>query len=396
MAVLLQIHDKAEGGGGIFRVVSDLAQGLGERGLEMRELRLAHRADTGAPLARLSRHAAPDDAALAAMRTAARGVDGVLLHLGFTALSPELIVAAARAAPLHVALHDVTPFCPNASRLTWPTGRLCDRPVGGGCYASLCAGTGQPLLTARRAFRWPARHAVWTALAAQAATILAPSRYLADLARRAGASPGKVVIAPPPVPLTAEDRACPLPSACAPVIVHAGLIAALKGTGLLIEAMAQLPADARLILLGDGPDAAALAARARALGLGDRVQFAGRVDREALARIVCEARVLAQPSLIPEGLGLAGIEALALGRPVVGFGRGGQGDWLRHGETGLVAPPTADGLAQALARLLADGALADRLGAAGQALVRATYAPAVALDRLAGVLTPRPDARAQP
>lgn len=396
MASLLQIHDKAEGGGGIFRVVSDLAQGLGARGLEMRELRLAHRAGTDAPQARLSRHAGPDDAAVAAVRAAARGVDGVLLHLGFTALSPELIAAAAEAAPLHVALHDVTPFCPNASRLTWPGARPCVRPEGGTCYATLCAGTGQPLLAARRAFRWPARHAVWAALATQATTILAPSRYLADLARQAGAPPGKITLALPPVPLAGEDRACPPPSACPPVIVHAGLIAPLKGSGLLVEAMAHLPADTRLIMLGDGPQTATLAARARTLGLADRVQFSGRVDHGALAQIVGGARVLAQPSLIPEGLGLSGIEALALGRPVVGLGRGGQGDWLRHDETGLVAPPTVAGLAQALARVLADGALADRLGAAGQALVRATCAPPVALDRLAGLLIPRPDARVRP
>ena len=95
------------------------------------------------------------------------------------------------------------------------------------------------------------------------------------------------------------------------------------------------------------------------------------------------ARVLAHPSLIPEGFGLVGIEAMQLGRPVVGFGLGGSADWLIVGKTGLVAARRdAASLAAALDNVLTDGILADRLGAAGRLLASEMYSAELVADEL--------------
>ncbi|MDO8681289.1 MAG: glycosyltransferase family 4 protein, partial [Acidobacteriota bacterium] len=80
-------------------------------------------------------------------------------------------------------------------------------------------------------------------------------------------------------------------------------------------------------------------------------------------------------SLIAEGFGLTGIEALAHGKPVAGFPAGGASEWLRHGETGIAAAEgDAPALAQALRTLLCDPALASRLGENGRRLVHARFA----------------------
>lgn len=77
-----------------------------------------------------------------------------------------------------------------------------------------------------------------------------------------------------------------------------------------------------------------------------------------------ESDLLVVPSLWPEPFGLVGIEAGSLGIPAAGFASGGITDWLLPGETGELAPanpPTAEGLADAIARALADQEHYDRL-----------------------------------
>ena len=201
--------------------------------------------------------------------------------------------------------------------------------------------------------------------------ILAPSTYLGEVAQRAGAAPERLRAMPHAIGNDSGQSGAdvpPPPSACPPVVVYAGLLSRDKGAPLLLEAFARLQVpEARLVFLGDGPAREGLERRARAAGLAGRVSFHGQVGGGAVQRAFGRARVVAHPSLVPEGLGLVGIEAMAQGRPVVGFGLGGARDWLIDGETGIIATrQDAAGLAHALAQLLGDPALADRLGAAAR------------------------------
>lgn len=381
MPVVLQIHDKPEDGGGIARVVADFAAGLTARGWQVQGLRLARNAEAGAVATRPGRRAAAGDAGLAAVRAAARTADAVILHLGFSLLTPDLVRAAA-AVPLYVQLHDVSPFCPNGLRLRWPGDSACDRTEGAGCLIGLCAGRGAALEASRAAYRLPGRRAVWAALCDAATGFLAPSRYLAQMAVAAGADPARVYLHPHPVEMGEPSGHA---ASGGTGIAYAGLLSLAKGAPLLLEAVARLP-GAVLSIYGDGPEAGAMRARAARPDLAGRVHFAGVAGRQALRDGLLRARVLAHPSLVPEGLGLAGIEAMALGRPVVGFGRGGSSDWLKDGATGLVCAPDASSLAAGLARVLQDAALADALGAEAMAQVRVRYAAGPALDALAARL----------
>jgi len=137
-----------------------------------------------------------------------------------------------------------------------------------------------------------------------------------------------------------------------------------KGVDVLVDALAALPASsgrAVLLVAGDGPERAALAARAA--GLGARVCFLGaRADKAELLS-ACDVFALASRA---EGLGVAALEAMAAGRAVVATRVGGLGEAVVDGRTGLLVPPgDPAALAAALARLCDDPALRARLAAAG-------------------------------
>jgi glycosyltransferase involved in cell wall biosynthesis len=108
-----------------------------------------------------------------------------------------------------------------------------------------------------------------------------------------------------------------------------------KGVDLAIEATARVP-FVRLDVVGDGEERAALDRLARRRGVGDRVRFLGYVDdpRAPLAQAdaaLCSSRT--------EGQGVALLEAMAMGRPVIGFAVGGVPETVEDGTTGWLARP---------------------------------------------------------
>jgi L-malate glycosyltransferase len=140
-----------------------------------------------------------------------------------------------------------------------------------------------------------------------------------------------------------------------------------KQVHLAIDALAAVP-SATLEVAGDGSLRASLEARAAARGLGGRVRFLGfQPDvRPVLARAhaaICCSR--------DEGLPLAVLEPLALGRAVVATKVGGVPEIVTHGVHGLLAEGEAGALAGALRTL--DAARAEALGRAGRARVEEAF-----------------------
>ena len=159
----------------------------------------------------------------------------------------------------------------------------------------------------------------------------------------------------------------------APELLCVGRLVPDKGQGILLEALAALRAQhpgARLTFAGDGPDRAALEARAAELGLGDAVRFAGSVGQDRILELYEQADVFCLPSFA-EGIPVVLMEAMSTGLPVVTTQIMGIPELVRDGETGLlVAPGDVGALAAALGRLAGDAALRDRLGRAGREHVR--------------------------
>ena len=150
-----------------------------------------------------------------------------------------------------------------------------------------------------------------------------------------------------------------------------------KGVDTAVQALARLP-DARLVLAGGGEAAYERKLRARVdeLGLGDRVQLLGGVDRERLPALYAAADAVVFPVVWEEPWGLVPLEAMGRGRPVVATGRGGSGEYLRDGDNCvLFEAGDADGLAGAVQRLAGDPGLRARLRDGGLATAERHTAP---------------------
>jgi len=174
-------------------------------------------------------------------------------------------------------------------------------------------------------------------------------------------------------------------------LLFVGRLVERKGVHVLLDAMASSGDAVRLDVVGDGPERAALEARARSSGIAHRVRFHGLVPADALASHfdACDALVL--PAIVDakgdtEGLGVVLIEALSRGRPVIASAVGGIPDVVRDGETGLLVPPgDAPALARAIDALASDPARAQALAEAGQRHVEREFSWPTIVERLTAV-----------
>ena len=151
------------------------------------------------------------------------------------------------------------------------------------------------------------------------------------------------------------------------VMAAAGQLIPRKGHRYLLQAVADLQHSHppfRLIIFGDGHLGNQLRSQAATLGLGDIVQFAG--FRDDLDDHMACFDLFVHPALA-EGLGVATLKAAAAGVPVIGFEAGGLVEAVADGETGLLTPPEdVDALENAIAKLMDDDHLRQRMGQAGR------------------------------
>lgn len=211
-----------------------------------------------------------------------------------------------------------------------------------------------------------ARRAPWLVrpLVRRARVVVCASRALADAARELGARDVRVIpsgIDLPQLPGLPEEP---------PHVLFVGrlspekgileLLAAGSGTGASVAAGAARGAI-QLVVAGDGP---LRPLAPQALGFIPNAELGSYYERAA---VVC------CPSL-REGFGVACLEAMAHGRPVVASAVGGLLDLVEDGVTGLLVPPgDQQALRAALERLLGDPGLRTRMGAAGRERARERY-----------------------
>jgi len=168
------------------------------------------------------------------------------------------------------------------------------------------------------------------------------------------------------------------------LILFLGRLEAAKGIYDLLDAVAALRADVpelRLACAGEG-DRVGVARYAEQLGIRDAVKFTGWVGPSGKRALLEHAAVFALPST-SEGLPVSLLEAMSAGVPVVATPVGGVPEAVQDGVSGLlVAPGDKLGLERALRKLLADRALAARLGSAARESARLRFSPERALPRL--------------
>ena len=165
-----------------------------------------------------------------------------------------------------------------------------------------------------------------------------------------------------------------------------------KGVGNVISALPHVR-DAELVVAGgpdasnimDDPEARRLAALAESLGVADRMELRGRVERPNLPALMRSAQAVVS---VPwyEPFGMVAVEAMACGVPVVASAVGGLVDTVVDGVTGIhVAPRQPRELARVLRSVLADAPLRASLGAAGARRARSRYSWERVADATLGV-----------
>jgi glycosyltransferase involved in cell wall biosynthesis len=205
-------------------------------------------------------------------------------------------------------------------------------------------------------------------------------------AERTVVIPNGVELLDPPACSIAEARAAYGLPAEAPLIGLVARLAPQKGVPEFLH-MARGVADrfpaAHFVVVGDGPGGAEAVALRDELGLTDRLHLLGRVEP---AREVMWGMDVLVVSSTSEGSSIVAMEAMALGRPVVGTAVGGVPEVIAEGETGLVVPPgDPQALAEAVGSLLADPERAQEMGARGRQRVAANFDLELMIERTKGV-----------
>jgi glycosyltransferase involved in cell wall biosynthesis len=142
----------------------------------------------------------------------------------------------------------------------------------------------------------------------------------------------------------------------APVVLAVGGLSERKNPVGLMQAFARMRAEghlqAHLVYVGDGPLAGTLDAEARRLGIAGQVVRTGMLPNAGVTDWMSAADVVAQVSLV-EPLGVAALEAMASGRPVVGTTVGGLREVVPDGVAGVIVDPRdQQAIADALARMI--------------------------------------------
>src|SRR3989338_8403 len=166
------------------------------------------------------------------------------------------------------------------------------------------------------------------------------------------------------------------------LILSVGRLAEKKGIKYLVMAMKDVVKEfpeAKLVVVGDGPERSNLEILTKKLKLDKNVLFAGGMENMHLPEFYATADLFVGPSIITEsgdteGLGVVFLEALASGTCVIGSNVGGIPDILENNKTGLLVNQKSPGqLANAIIRLLSDKGLRRRLASSGRKMVKEVY-----------------------
>jgi glycosyltransferase involved in cell wall biosynthesis len=190
------------------------------------------------------------------------------------------------------------------------------------------------------------------------------------------------------VPVDADEKQALRQRLGLPTGPLVGIVATLrswKGHRFLVEAFAaQAPADAHLLIVGDGPQREALKEQIAALKLEGRVFMPGN-QADVTPWLQC-LDVFVLPSYANEGVPQALMQAMSTGLPCVTTPVGAILELAIPEETALVVPPQdVPALGQAVGRLLADPELGKRLGAAARRHILASHSDTLMFDRMESI-----------
>ncbi len=226
---------------------------------------------------------------------------------------------------------------------------------------------------------------------ASADALIAISTHTADLLRCLAPDHPHIVTIPNGVALDQFDKPQPVPRDLVidimsrKYLLFLGRLRRSKGVDLIIQALAQLtePECLSLVVGGAGREEEPLKRLARQYGVENRVKFVGWISGSTKAYLLQNALCAVVPSRESEGFGLVTLESYAAGRPVIVSRVPGLSELVSDGQTGLLfEPDSVESLAEMLRMFIADPALANRLGSAGNLFAQSYRWSAVADQHL--------------
>lgn len=252
--------------------------------------------------------------------------------------------------------------------------------------------TGTPVVTTLQEVPWRNRGLTRFSLGTQAITMSAMmKRFVIDVCDIA---PDRVTVIPIgidiPAPLSIDRRRQLLAEqrldGAAPIIVSVGRLVSRKGHMYLIRALPEVIRrypDVQVVLVGDGEERATLEREAQALGVADRVTFAGA--RSDAVDLMALADFTALPSL-EEEFGIVITESFSCGKPVVATTVGGIPEHVRSMENGILVPPRdSRALAEAIIFLLDHPNMVRQFGDCARRMVEQQYTRQRFLERTEAV-----------
>jgi L-malate glycosyltransferase len=217
--------------------------------------------------------------------------------------------------------------------------------------------------------------------------VTTPSRWLAETARAnlGLAADLRIDVIPNFVDVTLFTPPAARDRPQSPALIHVSNFRPIKRVEDVVRIFAAVLATTpcRLELVGDGPDRPRVQALVQALGLDGNVRFRGEMDD--LVDLYGASRVFLLPSE-SESFGLAALEAMACGVPVVASDVGGLPDVVADGETGFLAPVgDVPALAECARRLLIDDALHETMSRLARERAETCFSLGPAVDRYEAV-----------
>ena len=374
MKLLLYSHYFAPSVGGVETIVQSLARGLAEHrtsnSLQEFEVTLA----TNTPAQNFDDHSLPfrivRRPGLFRLWQLVRAAD--VIHLAGPALMPLLLANVARKAVV-VEHHGYQATCPNGLLFHHPSEAVCPGYFEAGkfeecwkCNRKIEGTAGSLLLLVKTLAR--------RALSRHAAANIAPSQHVAA---RQHLPRTTVIVHGVADPMHGKDAAATTASEPndGSSFAYLGRLVVEKGVTVLLEAARLLRAEGREVrvtLIGDGPDRPRLEKQIAAEHLENVVRITGFLSGAALRHETERVAAIVIPTVMEETAGLAALEQMIQGRPVIASAIGGLGEIVSG--AGLTFPPNDPmELARAIKRILDEPGLAFSLGVSAQERALRSY-----------------------
>jgi glycosyltransferase involved in cell wall biosynthesis len=293
-----------------------------------------------------------------------------VLHVAGPALAPLFLAWLSRK-PLVIEHHGYQATCPNGLLFHHPSGSVCPGHFLAGNYRECLKcnakteGVTKSLWLLLSAFL---RHAATR----HAIANIAPSGHVAA---RQGLPRTTTIVHGIEDPCASSGPLQVAQSAHQKNFAYLGRLVMEKGLSVLLEATHLLLAEGRavdVVLIGDGPDRPRLEKQIAALGLEEKVHITGFLTGKTLDQVLGNFATIVIPTTMEETAGLAAMEQMARGRPVIASEIGGLAELVRgSGLTFLPGDPHS--LAGAMRRILDEPDLAPSLSAAGRRRVLQSF-----------------------